>query len=301
MAFAAGVIGLGQMGRGIARALERAGLLEAAWDVSPEARAGAAFSPRIGIVPPDALAASVDILLLVVPSSREIAALIDEGLLAEDRPRQILVDLTTSYPAQTLRLAERARLAGRHYLDCGMSGGATGADLGRLTLMVGGDAEPFARARPVLEAIAVKIFHLGPTGAGHTMKLIHNMVCHTNFFALSEGCRMAERAGLDLKSAIDVINAGNARSYISEARFPNHILSDTFDGRSRVANLAKDLGMAADMAAMLGSPSPYTSLTRLLLERAVAGGRAEDDFTTLYRGFADLADRVEVSASEPDR
>jgi 3-hydroxyisobutyrate dehydrogenase len=115
------------------------------------------------------------------------------------------------------------------------------------------------------------------------------MVCHTNFLALSEGCAMAERAGLGLQAVIDVINAGNARSYISQARFPNHILSGSFDGRSRVSNLAKDLGMAEELACQLGQESPYTSLTTALLDQAVSIGRQDDDFTTLYPAYAALA------------
>ena len=84
-------------------------------------------------------------------------------------------------------------------------------------------------------------------GTGHTIKLLHNMVCHTNFMVVAEAGRLAERAGIPLETAIKVFNAGNARSYISEQRFPNHILSGKFDGRSTVSNLAKDLAMADDV------------------------------------------------------
>ena len=194
-----------------------------------------------------------------------------------------------------------AAAAGRAYLDCGMSGGAAGADSGRLTLMVGGDKTALERARPALDIIAARILHVGGSTAGHATKLVHNMVCHINFLALSEGCRLAERAGLDLATVIDVINAGNARSYISEARFPNHVLSGSFDGRSRIANLAKDLGMATAFAREMGSPAVFAPLTSELLDRAVATGRAEDDFTTLYRLFDELASASVAARPESGR
>jgi 3-hydroxyisobutyrate dehydrogenase len=182
-----------------------------------------------------------------------------------------------------------------------MSGGASGADNGRLALMVGGDEAALKRARPALEIIAARIVHVGGSTAGHAMKLVHNMVCHINFFALSEGCRLAERAGLDLATVIEVINAGNARSYISEQRFPNHILSGSFDGRSRIANLAKDLGMATALARELGSPAVFAPLTSQLLDRAVATGRADDDFTTLYRLFEELVSGSDLPEPETER
>ncbi len=283
----AAVIGLGQMGAGIAANLHRAGFLSAAWDLS-EAACKTADVPIQAL--PD-VAASVDMVLFAVPSSREIEACLDT-MLQTDRPGQVLIDLTTSRPADTRRLAARAALAGRSYLDAGMSGGAAGADRGTLTLMMGGDAAVLDRCRPLLEVIAARIFHLGPVGAGHTMKLVHNMICHTNFLAMAEGCRLAEQAGLPLDGVVEVINAGNARSYISEARFPNHILSGRFDGRSHVSNLAKDLAMAAEFAGQLGQPAPYARLTAALLDLAVADGRAGDDFTTLYPISDTLAQRL---------
>ncbi|MSQ20799.1 MAG: NAD(P)-dependent oxidoreductase [Betaproteobacteria bacterium] len=277
-----GVIGLGQMGRGIALNLDKKERLAALWDVRPESANG--FSSAVAFAPPNRMAEQCEVVIFVVPSSKEIEACLSgpQGLLAADRRGQVIIDLTTSDPQETGRLVKIARDRGRDYLDAGISGGAVGADAGMLTLMFGGDAATLDRCRPMLDAIATRIFHVGPSGAGHTMKLIHNMVCHANFFVLSEAGRLAARAGIDLKPMIDVINAGNARSYISEARFPNHILSGKFDGRSRVANLAKDLGMAADLAADLGRPGVFGPLTASLLDRAMNEGMGERDFTTLY-------------------
>jgi 3-hydroxyisobutyrate dehydrogenase len=284
------VVGLGQMGRGIAANLDRAGLLGGAWDATEAAVAAAQLSDGVQVSPPAGLAA-FPFILFVVPGSREIgeAILGQQGLLSQPHRGQILVDLTTSNPAETRRLAEAAEAAGRAYVDCGMSGGALGADAGKLTLMVGGSPDVVARCGPVFERIAAQVFHLGPRGAGHTMKLVHNLVCHAIFFATVEGCRLGERAGLDLAEVVRVLNAGNARSFVSEVRFAKQIVPGTFDGRSHVANLAKDLHMAEDLATELGQASPYASLTTALLQQALDDGLAERDFTTLYKHFDGLA------------
>jgi 3-hydroxyisobutyrate dehydrogenase len=285
------VVGLGQMGQGIAANLDRAGLLGGVWDRSEAAIAAAPLGPKVRVAPPAALGA-FPVVLFVVPGSREIGDVLhaDDGLLAVPNDGQILVDLTTSNPAATQRLAEEAAAAGRLYLDCGMSGGAMGADAGTLTLMVGGPPQALARCKPVFDCIAARVFPVGPTGAGHTMKLVHNLVCHAIFFATVEGCRLGERAGLDLAALVEVLNAGNARSFISEVRFPKHIISGTFDGRSTVSNLAKDLGMADALAAELGQPSVYGSLTASLLQRALGEGLADCDFTLLYKHFDRLVE-----------
>lgn len=277
------VIGLGQMGRGIARNLDRAGRLAAAWDLNAKARQ-ADLSPAVALAEPSSFGA-LDTVIFVVPSSVEIRAVLCEsgGLLEQPHDHQILVDLTTSHPTATRELATLARATGREYVDCGMTGGAKAADAGTLTLMAGGDTATVDACRPTLGAFAGKIIHIGETGSGHAMKLIHNMICHTIFLATSEGCRLAERLGISLETAIAVINSGNARSFVSEKRFPDHIISCSFDGRSRMANLAKDLGMAADLARQVGQPGPYSALAAGILERAMQQGLAEEDFTTLYQ------------------
>jgi 3-hydroxyisobutyrate dehydrogenase len=163
-----------------------------------------------------------------------------------------------------------------------MTGGARAADAGTITLMVGGDGAVLEACRPFLGYIAGKVFHVGDTGAGHAMKLIHNMICHTIFLATGEGCRLAETLGIPLETAVAVLNAGNARSFVSEQRFPNHVVTRTFDGRSRTSNLAKDLAMAAALARDAGHPGPYSTLAAELLGRAMELGLGEEDFTRLY-------------------
>jgi 3-hydroxyisobutyrate dehydrogenase len=250
------------------------------------------FSSRVADMSPAELGGACDIVIFVVPASPQIRIVLSgpEGLLSVKRPGQVLCDLTTSFPPDTLELVKLARDAGRDYLDCGMTGGATGADQGKLSLFIGGDKAVLDRARPALEKFTVKLMHLGPSGAGHAMKLVHNMILHTTFLATVEGCRVLEDAGLDLAAVIDALNSGNARSYTTEFRFPKHILSGKWDARSYVSNLAKDLGMAVEYSNAAGHPAVFGTLTSTILNRAMDEGHARDDYALLYKYFDDLVE-----------
>ena len=169
-----GVIGLGNMGRGIAKNIAKAGQDLLVWDVSEEARNAFADSARIA--PPPEMAAAADVVIFVVPGSKEIDGILDD-MLSHAGSDLILWDFTTSDPVYTKKLAERAARSGVPYMDAGMTGGgAKGADDGTMTLMIGGDATVLEKSRPVLEACAGKLIHLGPSGAGHTMKVVHNLI-----------------------------------------------------------------------------------------------------------------------------
>ncbi len=275
-----GVVGLGNMGSGIARNIAKAGHRLMVWDEAEAARGP--FADTTEIVPPPEMAAEVDIVIFVVPGSEQIDGELD-AMLANAGPNLIIWDFTTSDPAYTKRLAARAADSGIPYMDAGMTGGgAKGAGEGTMTLMIGGDADVLDRSRPVLEACAGKLIHLGPSGAGHTMKVVHNLITHTNFLACCEAGRLAEAAGIDLADMINVFNAGNAQSFVSERRFPDHILSKTWDGRSRIHNLHKDIGMAVALSEELASPMRIGRQTLAWTQAAVDAGMKDEDFTRLY-------------------
>jgi 3-hydroxyisobutyrate dehydrogenase len=287
---ATAVIGLGQMGRGIARRLDGAGRLAAAFDISKPAVAAAGLSSQVQRADVAGLAAMAEVLLFVVPATPDIRAALDGVAL---RRGQTVVDLTTSDPAESRALATELASHGVGYLDAAMTGGAAGADAGTLTLMVGGQAEVLERVQPVLDVIASRIIPMGPAGAGHAMKLVHNMILHTIFLANCEGLRLAERAGIDPALAVQVLNAGNARSFVSEVRFPRDILSGTMLARSRVGNLEKDLGLAVDWADRLDAATPFGSLTRAVLAEAIADGMGDTDFSHLFPRYDGLVARLE--------
>jgi 3-hydroxyisobutyrate dehydrogenase len=289
-----GVVGLGNMGGGIARNFHKAGLPLAVWDISPAARAAFGAMAGVEIAPPGEMAAACNAIIFVVPATPEITACFEgkEGVLARAAKGLVVYDFTTSDPVATKALATRAATHGIAYLDAGMSGGATGADAGTLTLMIGGDKAAFERTQSLLDAIADKTFYLGDSGAGHTLKLIHNMVCHTIFLATCEGGRMAEAAGINLADMIDVFNVSNARSYASEIRFPKHILSGKWDARSRIYNLRKDLSMAVGLAGAFDTKVPLGTVTRDFLDVAMTQGMTDTDYSRLYERFDEIVGDV---------
>jgi len=285
-----GVIGLGQMGQGIARNLDRSGLLVAASDHAEGAFEKVGLSASALNLSGQSLSDQIDVLLCAVPSTTEIDAALSR---CRAERGQLVVDLTTSDPMRSRALAEDLAQRGFRYLDAAMTGGAAGADAGTLTLMVGGDPADLANAQPVFDVIANQVFHLGPVGAGHAMKLVHNMILHSSFMATCEGLRLADRAGLDLDTAVAVLNAGNARSFVTEVRFPRDILSGTMNARSVVGNLEKDLGLAVGFATANGAPVPYGTMTHRLLAGALAQGQGKADFSQLFPLYEELATKME--------
>ena len=287
-----GVIGVGNMGGGIARNLINAGHHVSVWDIADEAMNK--FSRKATLSEPKEMVARCSIIFLVVPGTSEIERILNgrKGVLSQSRRGLIIYDLTTSDPVRTKKLARRAKARNVDYLDAGMTGGATGADNGTLKLMIGGNKRAFNRSRPVLDAFTTELYHLGPSGSGHSMKLIFNLVVHTNFLVICEAGLMAEKAGIPLANMIEVINAGNARNYASERRFPDHILSGTWDARSRIYNLNKDLSMAVDMAKNLGLPVEIGGSTHKYIAQAIKAGMSEDDFSLLYKEFRNLAKMI---------
>ncbi len=282
-----GVIGLGRMGNPVAQRFIGAKMPLMLWDVSEEARRPFEKTKGVTIAPPGEIAKSCAVVFFVVPSSDEIAACFKgkDGLLKNARKGLVVYDLTTSDPVKTKRLAKRAERARVGYLDAGMSGGPGNILEGKLTLMIGGDKKLLKRTRRYLAPFVENIFHLGAQGSGHTMKLIHNMVLHTMFLATCEGARLVERLGMRVEDMIDIFNASTAYSYASRHRFPNNILSGTWNGQARIYNLQKDVGIAVGIGKKRRADVQLAEGTLSFLQKAVARGMIEEDLSLLYRDF----------------
>ena len=166
-----------------------------------------------------------------------------------------------------------------------MSGGPGNILEGKLTLMIGGDEALLKRTRRYLKPFVDHTFHLGALGSGHTMKLIHNMVLHTTFLATCEGARLVERLGMRVEDMIDIFNASTAYSYATRHRFPNNILSGTWNGQARIYNLQKDVGLAVGIGRKRGADIQLAEHTLSFLRKAVERGMIEEDLTLLYRDF----------------
>jgi len=288
-----GVVGLGRMGGPLALRLVQSKLPLMVWDTVPACRKPFENKNNIRVMSPGEMARECSVLFFVVPSSKEITDCLKgkDGVLQNARKGLVICDLTTSDPAETRKIARRAARRGIHYVDAGMSGGPAGILAGNLTLMVGGDAKVIPRIRRYLALFAQHIFHLGPPGSGHAMKLINNMVLHTIFLATCEGARLAERLGMRVADMIKVFNVSTAYSYASRHRFPNNILNGSWNAQARIYNPWKDVGLAVRLARQCGADVELAERTFAFLEKAVARGMVEQDYSLLYRDFEKIRKR----------
>lgn len=283
------VVGIGQMGLGIAKNIQNAGYLNSIFEINESLLSKFNRSKNLIINDAKKGLKSSNVLIFVVPSTTQIKDfLFGSNWIDHINENTTIVDLTTSNPDATKKLSSELSLRKINYIDCGMTGGAQGAENGTLTLMMGGDKSIMDSVTPVLETFTNRLIHVGSIGSGHALKLIHNMVTHTIFLATVEGVISAKKLGIDPKTVIDVFNSGNARSYISQSRFPNHILSEKWDARSRVSNLHKDLSMVTNLLNDNQIGCPYGELTTSILQNAISCDLADIDFSLLYNEYEKL-------------
>lgn len=274
-----GVIGLGNMGRGMALTLRRAGLGVSGFDQAEQARATLAGEGITIAADVATLATSVDLLVLSLPNAGAVRAVIEGagGVLAHGRKGLIVVDTTTSEPETTRDLAAKLDAAGMALLDAPVSGGPKGAASGTMTMVIGGDAAVLARAEPVLATMTGKRVHVGPSGAGHATKLINNLLCAAHLVTLREAVALAKGAGLDPVQVFSGINAGSGRSGVSEVNWPLWIANGAFDSGFTMGLMRKDVRLGAGLAASLGLALPLLDETaRLWGESAGALADGED-------------------------
>ena len=265
-----GFLGLGAIGRPIAGHLARAHQLRV-WNRT--ATRAASFAGETGaeaVATPLDAAREAEVVFTCLPNSPEVEEVLagQTGLEAGLAQGAVLVDLTSGIPAASRRIAERLSNRGIEWLDAPVSGGTAGAEAATLTIMAGGEAAVFARVLPVLELFGKRIVHVGPAGAGHALKAVHNMLIAVNVFALGEGLTTLARAGVAPRTALDVINNANGRSFVSERLVPERVLSGAWPRTFRLALLDKDVAIARDLARAEGIEAPLMDRVSELLHEA---------------------------------
>jgi 3-hydroxyisobutyrate dehydrogenase len=274
---------LGTMGFPMAGHLARAGHAVTVWNRTP-ARAGAwvrAHGGRTAATPAEA-ARGAAVVCVCSGDDCDLRAVVagEQGALSGMGPGAVLVDHTTVSAELTRELAATAAARGVAWLDAPVSGGEAGAEQGRLAVMAGGDAAAFERARPVLEAYARAITHVGPTGAGQLTKMV-NQICLAGLIqALAEALRFAERAGLDGELVLEVISQGAAQSWQMDHR-ARTMLAGKFDFGFAVDLMRKDLRIALAEARANGAQLPVTALVDQLYARLQAAGHGRSDTSSL--------------------
>jgi 3-hydroxyisobutyrate dehydrogenase-like beta-hydroxyacid dehydrogenase len=272
-----GMVGIGMMGLGIATNLQKhgyaLGVLEHPGNQPLDAlKQGGAQ----GFTSAAALAARSEVVILVLTGSPQVEAVLTgpDGVLQGLRPGTIVMDCTTAIPSSTQRMAEAVRAAGGRFLDTAMTRTPKEAMEGRLNLLVGGEAALLEECRPILGCYAENIFHAGPVGAGHGMKLLHNYVSLGMVALLSEAAACAQRNGVAEDVFVDVLAKGGAGGTALERVKPYLLARDSSGLRFSIANACKDLGYYNTMAGDAGADRTIAAAMLATLERAV--GRAGD-------------------------
>ncbi|MCP2252721.1 3-hydroxyisobutyrate dehydrogenase [Prauserella aidingensis] len=229
----------------------------------------------------------IDAVILMLPDSRVVeSVLLTDGLLAALPPGALVIDMSSSEPASTRDVAQRARAAGIGYVDAPVSGGVAKALTGELSIMVGGAEADVARARQHLEPLGSTVHAVGPSGAGHAAKALNNLVSATNVAAAAEVLTVATSFGIDPAVMVEVLNSSTGRSQASEVKYPRHVLTGTYDSGFAMDLMIKDLGMARALADELGATAPVTAAAfeTALAAREQLGG-AGLDHTELARYY----------------
>jgi 3-hydroxyisobutyrate dehydrogenase-like beta-hydroxyacid dehydrogenase len=282
-----GVIGLGNIGGAVAANLVADGHDVVVADADPT-RAAAIEGARAGSVADVAAASEITVTSLPTP---EVVAEVATAWAAAAAPGSILLDLSTSSPEGNRALAATLAAGGHHFVEAPLTGGAIGAQKRALVFMVGGDDEPVARCRPVLEQLGRATFHLGPVGSGTTMKLVNSLLAFTCTWVSLEGLSLAAAAGLDLRTTVEVVRTGGASNFFIDRGV------EGIDERGRPAQFAlalaaKDARLIEEVADAAGIPVAVASAVRSVLADALDRGLGDHD-------WSDLVVAAEARAGRP--
>jgi len=296
-----GLIGLGIMGRPMARNLMKAGYHLTVLDIDSSAVAAlAAEGAAVGTAPAQ-VAASTDVLITMLPDSPQVREVYlgRSGAFEALRAGWLAIDMSSIAPSTARELAERAAAAGAEMLDAPVSGGDKGAIAGTLSIMVGGTDEAYERALPILQALGKTIVHVGAAGAGQVVKVCNQVVVAVVIEAVSEALVLGAKAGVDPALIADVLQGGLAATRVLEMRRDN-MLSGRFDPGFRIRLHLKDLKNALDLARETNVALPAAAQVDQLMRAAAAAGHADYDHSGLITVLEEMAG-FSVSGQEATR
>lgn len=271
-------IGLGMMGRPMAENLLKAGFDLTVVNRSQAKVAELAAKGAHAGTTPAAASAGADVVCLCLLEDGIVEAVLSgpEGVLATARPGTVVLDHSTVHPQFAARMAEACAAGGVTYLDAPVSGTGQVAWDGQLTVMAGGDGAALERVRPVLEAVAVNIRHMGPVGTGNMAKLINNMVKDVNQLAVMEALALGAGLGMDLDALFAVMRTASAASRQLERVAPK-ILDGSFTQTTYINTNIKDMALMAWLTEQGGVRLALRETAAAYWERAVAAGLGESD------------------------
>jgi len=295
-----GVIGLGLMGKPMARNLLKAGRAvtvynrsRAAVDELVDEGAAPATSPR-------AVAERSDIVITMLPDGPDVESVVlgPDGVLAGARPDLLLIDMSTIAPTSARRISDEAERRGARALDAPVSGGDVGARAGTLSIMVGGAARDLERARPVLDNLGTTITHCGPSGAGQVVKACNQIVVALTLAAVSEALVLGANGGVSPETILRVLGGGLAQSRVMDLRGPT-MIQHHFEPGGKARFHRKDLGIVLQTARELNVALPVTALVDQLFTTLVASGGDDLDHSALLTVFETLSGSHPTTAGSP--
>jgi 2-hydroxy-3-oxopropionate reductase len=290
MAERVGFIGLGIMGKPMARNLMDAGYELTVYNRSPEKAEELGEGGATVAASPKEAAEQSDITITMLPDSPQVREVVagEEGVLEGIREGSLIVDMSTISPVVTEELAEAVRQKGASMLDAPVSGGDVGAIEGTLSIMVGGEEQDFERARPLFEAMGKTITHVGPVGAGQVTKAANQVVVALTIEAVSEALVLGSKGGVSPEKILDVLSGGLAGNKVMEVK-REKFLSHTFEPGFRSELHHKDLGIALAAGREYGVVLPVTAIVDQMLLSMRRKGWGGEDHSALLRVIEDLS------------
>lgn len=285
-----GYIGLGLMGKSVARNILKAGFPVVVHNRSRAAVDELAGEGAIPAASPREVAEQVDVVFTNLPDTPdvELVALGQQGIVAGAHPGLIFVDNSTIKPAAAKAIADRLGEAGVQALDAPVSGGDIGAREGTLTIMVGGPAEALEKVMPVFQAMGKKITHIGPAGTGQIAKAANQIMVAAQMVAMGELLIFAQKAGADPQKVIEAIKGGAAQCWTLDVKPPRLFAGNRKPGfKARMQ--AKDLNIVIDSAREFGAPVPATALATQLYNAMVEQGLGDLDNSAVIALIEGLA------------
>ncbi|RAV16656.1 2-hydroxy-3-oxopropionate reductase [Paenibacillus contaminans] len=284
-----GFIGLGIMGKPMAKNLIRAGYK---LNVCSRSKASVEQMVCLGATAssyPKEVAQLSDIVITMLPDSPQVeeVALGENGLIEGFTPGKIYVDMSSIHPMTARKVAAALMKQGVSMLDAPVSGGEIGAIEAKLAIIVGGPQETVDQVTPLLKKMGSTVTRVGDIGAGNTVKLINQIIVAINIAAISEGLAFGKKAGIDANTAFEAIRGGLAGSRVLETKITN-ISRKHFSPGFRMSLHKKDLSNALSMSAQMGMPLEFTTRVYKMFEQLSEEGYSSEDHSALYRCFDQL-------------
>jgi len=272
-------IGLGSMGGALARRAVAAGHTCTIYDIDPAKRASFSSQARVADSLSDAVVDAAIVVACLVTADQYEEVLFGAGGLASARHPLTYVHAGTSSVPKARDWAKRLAPSDIAFVDAPVTGGPARAEAGDLVVMASGAQDAFARAEPLLNSYARKVIYLGETpGSAQMMKLTNNMLNFSNLAAAAEILVIGTKAGLDPEKMLEVINEGSGQNSATLAKFPQHILTGTFDYRGWISHVLKDGKAFLDEAADMTVPAPLSAAVYQAFVEAFAAGDERDDY-----------------------